>query len=276
MLFEQGVAAGQHHAVERKQRHQFHRHVFLVDADADRPARALRLQRDHRRQRFVQRLSQHRRMALAVGQAADVVQQQHIDVIGAEPLQAALEGTQHAVAAVVELGAAPGHGEAVPPRRGRGIVVDAAADLGRERVAGARQPTQALPQALLAQPVAVVRRGVEMADAGGIGIGHRGQRHRIVHLGVQIADRRGAEAQGGQLHTTAAQRARRQGGVGGDSSQRHARTPGTTATADRPRTREGRKWLGSRMARLCPGSGAMKEGRSMHAQDGDGTATVRI
>ncbi len=255
VLFEQGVAAGQHHAVQREQRHQFQRDVFLVDADADRAAGAAGLELGHRRQGLVQRLAQHRRVPFAMGEAADIVQQQHVHVVGAQPLQAGFEFAQHAVAAVVERGATPGHGEAVASRRGIGLVIDAAPNLGRQRVARTRQPAQALPEPAFAQPVAVIRCGVEMADAGGMGVGDRGQRHRVVHFRVQIADRRGTEAQRGDAHAAAAQRALRdRAGFGGgaDGVQRHLPAFAPMAAAHGPRALRDRLLLGLRMARLRP------------------------
>lgn len=195
MLFQQRVTAGQHHAVERKTRQHLQCHVLLVDAQPDRPARAGRLQLHHRRQGLLQGLAQHVSVVVAVGQRTDVVQQQYVDVVGAQALQAGSERTPHAVGAVIELGAPPGHGKTIAADNGLGVVVDAAADLGRQRVVRARDASQATAQARFAQSIAVVGRSIEMTDASLERACNRGQCVCLIHFRVQVADRRGAEAQ---------------------------------------------------------------------------------
>lgn len=152
VLFQQGVAAGQHHAVERKTRQYLQGHILLVDAQPDRTARAGRLQLRHRRQGLLQGLAQHVGVVVAVGQRTDVVQQQHVDVVGAQAFQAGGERTPHTIGAVIERGAPPGHCKAVAAGNSLGVVVDAAADLGRQRVVRARYSGQASAQARFAQP----------------------------------------------------------------------------------------------------------------------------
>ncbi len=134
-------------------------------------------------------------VVVAVGQRTDVVQQQHVDVVGAQAFQAGGERTPHTIGAVIERGAPPGHCKAVAAGNSLGVVVDAAADLGRQRVVRARYSGQASAQARFAQPIAVVGRAIEMTDAGFERACDRGQCVCLIHFRIQVADRRGAEAQ---------------------------------------------------------------------------------
>ena len=140
----------------------------------------------------------------------EIVDQQRIDRGQAESRQAVLIGAQHAVAAVVE---AQIERQAAGPARlgeGRGIgrpAVDAA-DLGAQHEAVARLGAEHAADPMLALAVAVPGRGVEIADAGGIGRLDREVGLRLVDHLDRIAERAAAKAEARDRESGLAQPAR--------------------------------------------------------------------
>ena len=160
-LLQQGVAAGQQHAVEVVDE-RLH-HAPVVDPGADRPDQALLAPAGHQRQGLAQHL---------LGEPLRLVQVQDVDALDAQAAQAALEATLHAVGAEVVIEAA-------------GHAAGQDAHLGVEHVAVTRHAAQGDAEPLLGQSVAVQRRGIEEPHAARQGVLDGGHRLRFRHLAVQ-------------------------------------------------------------------------------------------
>ena len=139
-------------------------------------------------------------IGVAVVAAVAVVQEEDVDAVGAEALQAVLEGAHDAVVAVVDLGAERGgsgeEGVGDGPGGGRAAGGEAPAGFGGEDGAGG-QTAQGGADAVLGEAEAVERGGVDVGDAGGDG-GLDGGHGGVFGLGlVEVAEAGGAEAEGG-------------------------------------------------------------------------------
>ena len=132
--------------------------------------------------------------------------EQDVDRIDPEPLEAILERAHHAVVAVVE------HGlefEAAEPlvmnRAGTKRPAKNAADLGRHHIIRSRPSKERAPKSVLGKAAAIPRRGVEIAHASRPGAGDQGGGFAIVDALEELAERRGAEAQFGDVDLRAPQ-----------------------------------------------------------------------
>ncbi len=167
-LLDERVAAGQHDAVDVGLARKAQAHRRLVEADADGADHAGATQLDEGRIAPGHCLSE---AAIGLGLRAvrphiDVMDQRDIDPRHAEPQQRLLEGSQRAIAAIVEgrlerqAARAPAFDRlALAERR------HPAPDLGGEDEAVARLAAQRVAIEQLAAAVAVVGRGVEVAKA---------------------------------------------------------------------------------------------------------------
>ena len=142
----------------------------------------------------------------------EIVDQQDVDPIDPEPLQAVLERAHHAVVAVVEHGlefeaAEPLILDGVGPER----PAQDAADLGRYDVVAARLAIERPAERMLGKSAPVPRRGVEIAHAAV----PRGRDERpglvVVDAVEELAERRGSEAELGDADVRPAELARLQG-----------------------------------------------------------------
>jgi len=98
-----------------------------------------------------------------------------------------------------------------PCRRGRRLArIHHPPDLRRQDEAVAPVAAQRRAATVLGEAVAVVRRGVEQRDAGGKGGFHGGDGRGVVEPRIEIAERRGAEAEDGDGEVAASKRACRQ------------------------------------------------------------------
>jgi hypothetical protein len=196
VLLEQGVAAREHDRVEGKPRHDVETHGLFVHAQADCADHAFIAHARHFGQGFVQRLGQHTRMVGAMGEGADIVQEQDVDVVGAETTQARVEATTEAVAAVIEAGTPSAHGKAVGHAVASVVVFDHPAELGRQGVAVTRHPGQRLADARLAQPETVVRGRIEVPDAAFPRMPQGSRRLLVGHLRKEVTHRCATEGEG--------------------------------------------------------------------------------
>src|SRR5205823_4586408 len=135
------------------------------------------------------------------GVVVGVVEVDDVDSVQAEPFQAGLKAAAYAVGAEVPHAAVGGgHGEAV-----REVVaalaggLQDAADLGGDRVGGTGVFAKDGADSAFGQAEAVVRGGVEVADALLPGRGHRLAGLFLADLGVEVADGGPAEGEGADL-----------------------------------------------------------------------------
>jgi len=193
VLVEQGVPARQQHRVHVGLPDEPGQQRRLVHPGADRADHALGPQPLQRRVRLVQRLR---------GVVVRVVQVDHVDPVQAQPLQAGLDAAAHPVGAEVpDPAVVCRHREAVGQivAGGVGYGLQQASDLGRQRVGVARPLPQRGADPAFGQAEAVVRGGVEVPDARVPGGQQRGLRLGRIDLGVEVAERGGAEGQVGDL-----------------------------------------------------------------------------
>jgi hypothetical protein len=133
------------------------------------------------------------------------VDEAHVHPFQSQPLQAVLEGAHRAVVAVVEM-----HGE----RRGirPGCEVDRVtpgrakktSDLRGEHEIVPVLPAQRVPRPQFGKAMAIHRGGVEEAHAGFPGAHEHFLRRLFVDLAENVAERRGAEAEGGDVEVRSA------------------------------------------------------------------------
>ena len=210
-LLEQGVATGEHDHVDVVPAHELGRHRRLVHAGAHRADDALIAKLDQRRDRLGVR-----RRPVVVG----IVQVGDVDAIEPESLEALVDRAADAVAAEVVLPPrGGGNREALVVHRAVGVVArdEEAPDLRREHVLVAGTVGERRAEAALGQTESVVRRGVEVADAGVPGRVDRGPRLVVGRLAEQVAQLRGAEAEFGH------------GQAGPQRATQHRVPPGETA-----------------------------------------------
>jgi len=209
---EQGVAACHQHDVDVGFGDEPGQHLGLVHPDADRADHPCCPQLLQRRVRLAECL-------LTV--VVRVVDERDVDAVQAEPAQARLQAAPDAVRAEVEppdLGRRDVEARGVTGRpgpagaggRGRPGGLEEAADLGGEHVLVSRTVPQGVAQTALGQAEAVVRRGVERADAAVPRRVDRGCGVVVAHRGEQVPDRRAAEGQLGDLDRRAAEAPPRQ------------------------------------------------------------------
>ncbi len=145
------------------------------------------------------------RMRVAVGDAADIVDEQEIELRQAGALARIVVGPQDRVVGIVEdlperEAVVPAGIERVAGRLRRQrpagpVEAHQAPDLGRDDEAPGLLLAQALADEVLRAPEPVHRRGVEMADARREGRLDRGAGIRQRHRRIEPAERRGAEAE---------------------------------------------------------------------------------
>ena len=181
-LFQQRVAPGQQHAVEVARLDEARAGVGLVDAHADCADDAGAAQIVERAVARVhhcpETLLEHG--AVLGGPEIDVVDQGDVDLLQAEPHVRVLQRAHDAVVGVVVDRREAR--QAVLAEVGRRLLaglhgVHDAADLGRQNVAVAWLLPQRRTHAQFAAAVAVIGRGVEVADAGVIAV--VGELHRL-------------------------------------------------------------------------------------------------
>ena len=141
--------------------------------------------------------------SLAVALGVEIVDEQGIDRIQAEALQALLIGPHEPVMGVVELDVEV---EAAAPRRPvEGLRVlrpmQDPADLGGDQEILARLVDEKAAQAVLGQPAAIPGRGVVEADATVPGGLQRRMRFRLIDPAVHAAEMSGAEPERRQAET---------------------------------------------------------------------------
>ena len=160
ILLEERQPSRAHHDVDIRLLDEVGEHLALVHSGAEARDDALVAQ-------LGERLRAGRRRGLPV--IVGVVHVDDVDAVDAEPLEAVLDRAQHPVAAEVVHPAGVGrHVEAVREValvRGLGTRHQHAPDLRGQDVLVARVRGQRAPEAALREPEAVVRRGVEIADA---------------------------------------------------------------------------------------------------------------
>ena len=199
ILLEEGVAPGEQEAVELAVLEGVGDRLHLVDAEADRLDVAVAAELVERLVGAFHRRPVHLRLQLgAVGEGIDVVDEEDVDAVEAEALEAVLVGAHGAVIGVVEPRL---EGERLRPRiarlLGRAPRLEAAADLGREHPAVAAAELVADDALRLA--VAVERRRVEIADAAVEGVEDDDPGVGFGDCPDIAGERRAAEAEGGHL-----------------------------------------------------------------------------
>jgi hypothetical protein len=136
-------------------------------------------------------------LARALVRHVDVVHEQDIDPVHAEAFERVFDRAHHAVVGIIVDLAAVRYLEplALSAAALRRAGLEDPPDLRRERVGVARLAPQEAVEARLGQPEPVERRGVVVADARlPRGIEDR-VRLRVGNRAVEVAERRGAEAQ---------------------------------------------------------------------------------
>ena len=139
----------------------------------------------------------------------EVVNEQDVDPVDPEPLEAVLERAHDAVVAVVEHGlelepAQPLVLDGVRPQR----PAQDAADLGRYDVVAARLAIERPAERVLGKPSSVPWRGVEIAHAAVPRGADQSAGLIVVNAIEQFAERRGAKAKLGHAHVRPAELAR--------------------------------------------------------------------
>ena len=149
---------------------------------------------------------------LAMLGLAEIVQQQDIDAVEPQALIAALDGAHDAVIGIVE-DDMEGHErvELGGNRIGIGPALDQPADFRREDEIIPLMLAQHIAHAPLAEPEAVIGRGIEIAAALRPGRLHGPARIRLGNRGEEIAQGRAAEAERRDMEAGAADLARLHG-----------------------------------------------------------------
>ena len=154
--------------------------------------------------RSVHRLAIPRGVVGPVRHQADVVDQHHVDPAHPEPLEARRQGVPRGGRRVVEHGHEGRRVDVgVTGRRLGGARHEAPADLGREDERVARLAAKSRADALLAEPVTVERRGVEIAHARGPGRAHRVHGLRLGDRAEEVPEGRPAGPETGHPHPRA-------------------------------------------------------------------------
>ena len=138
--------------------------------------------------------------------------QENVDAIDSEPLQAVLERSHHAVVAVVEHGLKLETAEPlILDRVGSERPAQHPADLGRYDEVGARPAVERTPERVFGEPAPVPGGGVEVADAAVPGGFDQPRGFIVAHSLEKLAERRRAEAELGHHHVRPAKLTRFQG-----------------------------------------------------------------
>jgi hypothetical protein len=149
-----------------------------------------------RRQAAVERVDQALRVRIAVRVAVDIVHIDQIDTREPESLQAVFERAAHALrAVVVALHEGQRVDVAVLVARRIGARFEQPADLGRQQIIIAWPGAQRVADASFRAAVSVMRRGIEIAHAGVVGVGDERFRGLIRNGAKQIAQRRTAKTE---------------------------------------------------------------------------------
>ena len=124
--------------------------------------------------------------------AVEVVDQQEVDPVDSEALQAVLERPHHAVVAVVEHGLELETADPLSPIERAGLrgPPQEPSDLGRQHVVLPRTPVERAAEPVLGLAAAVPGRGVEIARPAVPGRLDQFRRLGVVDLVEQVAERR--------------------------------------------------------------------------------------
>ena len=142
----------------------------------------------------------------------EVVNQEDVDPIDSETLEAVLERAHHAIVAIIE------HGLEFEPAQP--LILDGvgsqrptkdASDLGRYDVVAARLAVERPPERMLGKSASVPRRRIEIAHAPGPGGRDEPRSVIVVNAIEELAERRGSEAELGDADIRPAELARLQG-----------------------------------------------------------------
>ena len=181
-------------------------HLPFVDADTDRLHDLLRAKPFQRPPGAVHGLFEHFRLLAPAREDVDVVDEAHIHPLQPQPLQAVLEGAHGAVVAVVEM-----HGEGRGIRPGREVDrvapcrAQQASDLGCQHEVVPVLPAQGVTGPQFGKAMAVHRGSIEEPHAGFPGVREHFLRRRLVDLAENVAEWRGAEAEGGDFEVCPAE-----------------------------------------------------------------------
>ncbi len=168
LLLQQRVAPGEQGAVQPRLLQAVEDDLGFVDAQAEAGDAAIGPELFERAEAALRREGLPvPGVPVAMGVGADVVHEQQVDALQAEPLQAVLERAHDAAVAVVVVRAERQRGgPAVVHRLHGGIGAHQPADLGADDEGIAGLLAQEGAHAVLAQRVPVERGGVEIAQAG--------------------------------------------------------------------------------------------------------------
>ena len=142
----------------------------------------------------------------------EVVNQEDVDPIDSEPLEAVLEGAHHAVVAVVEDSLKL---EAAEPLILDGVgaerAAEDAADFGRDEILIARLAVERAAERMLGEPSSIPGRRIEIAHAAVPGGADDRRRLVVLDLVEELAQRRSAKTELGHADVRPAKLARLQG-----------------------------------------------------------------
>lgn len=175
-------------------------HLPFVDADPDRSHDLFRTQPLQCPPGAVHRLLKNLRLFAATCEDVDIVDEAHVHAFQPQSLQAVLEGAHGAIVAVVEM---HGEGCGIRPRREVDRVTARRAQEA-SNFGGKHEIVPVLPAESMACPqfgkaMAIHRGGVEESHAGFPGAREHFLRCRLVDLAENVAERRGAEAESGDV-----------------------------------------------------------------------------
>ncbi len=201
-LLEQRVPPGDQHHVHVGPADELGERGDDVHAEPDPAEHALVAQLGERRQGAVERLGDV---------VLRVVHERDVDPVGPQPAEAGLQAAQRAVPAVVAAARerrrhVEALGVALP--RAAGVVHEQPADLGGQHVVVARAAGEGGAEAAFGQAEAVVRGGVEVADAAGPRGVHDRPRVLAGHGPEEVAQLGAAEAERGEVHGSSQTRRR--------------------------------------------------------------------
>lgn len=172
----------------------------FVDTDTDRLHDLFRTQPFQRPPRAVHRLLEYFWLLASPRENVDVMYEAHIHAFQPQPLQAVLKRPHGAIVAVVEM---HGEGRGVRPRREVDRVTprraQKAPNLGCEHEIVTVLPAESMTCSQFGKAMTVHRGGIKESHAGFPGAREHILRCRLVDLAENIAERRRAEAKGGNL-----------------------------------------------------------------------------
>ncbi len=195
-LVEQRIAAGEQHDVEIDLRQHVDADPPVVDAEAEAADHPAVAQLGERGNRAAQHLVEALRVRRPVGIAIDVVDVDDVEPRNAEALQALVDRAQRPGAGIVPALPVRQHIDIAVLLARRGTVRnEQSSDLRREDVLVSRDAAERLADADFRKAVAVMRRGIEIADAGCARVPHQCDRFVFGDGVEEIAQRRAAESE---------------------------------------------------------------------------------